>query len=80
MQTIARPAFSQSLYQKLRQLALPVAVAMIAAATPHLAVADDRFVPVSAEAGTDIPKATIKFGMRPCRQHLLLHWHEEGLV
>ncbi len=27
--------------------------------------ADDRFVPAAAEIGTDIPAATVKFGMRP---------------
>lgn len=40
-----------------------VAVAMLA--TPQLAIAADRFVPAAPEPGTDIPKATIKFGMRP---------------
>src|ERR1700688_4711673 len=32
---------------------------------PSPAAAADRFAPAPAEAGTDIPKATIKFGMRP---------------
>jgi hypothetical protein len=34
-------------------------------ATPVAAFAADRYVPAAPEPGTDIPKATIKFGMRP---------------
>jgi hypothetical protein len=48
----------------LGQLAL-LATAVAAFAVPQHAVAADRFVPADPEAGTDIPKATIKFGMRP---------------
>ena len=39
-----------------------VAGAALAAAPSR---ADDRFVPAAPEAGTDIPAATVKFGMRP---------------
>jgi hypothetical protein len=35
------------------------------AAAPQVARAEDRYAPAPAEAGVDIPKATIKFGMRP---------------
>lgn len=44
---------------------LALASALAIAALPQVAVAADRFVPAAAEAGTSIPKATIKFGMRP---------------
>jgi hypothetical protein len=64
MQMIRRPVFPQSLYRPLRRLALS-AVAAAALLVPQLASAEDRFVPAPPEAGTDIPKATIKFGMRP---------------
>ena len=41
------------------------AAATAALALPQLALAADRFAPAAPEAGADIPKATIKFGMRP---------------
>jgi hypothetical protein len=44
---------------------LLAAVTVAALAVPQLAVAADRFVPAAPEAGADIPKATVKFGMRP---------------
>jgi hypothetical protein len=43
--------------------ACALAVAMLA--MPHQAAADDRYMPVPPEPGTEIPTATIKFGMRP---------------
>src|SRR4051794_2731395 len=42
-----------------------LAVTVLAMAVPQIAQAEDRYVPGTPEAGTDIPKATIKFGMRP---------------
>ena len=56
----ARAAFRRSI----RPSAL-AALAVAALAAPGGALAADRFVPGAPEAGTDIPKATIKFGMRP---------------
>src|SRR4029078_5091815 len=44
---------------------LALAAVLAIAALPQAAAAADRFVPAAAEAGTSIPKATIKFGMRP---------------
>src|SRR6202166_4715989 len=46
----------------LGSLALAAMLALSAAASAETA---DRFQPAAAEPGTDIPKATIKFGMRP---------------
>ena len=40
-------------------------VAMLALSTAASAEAADRFQPAAPEPGTDIPAATIKFGMRP---------------
>jgi hypothetical protein len=48
------------------RLALAAAtLAVTALAGASLAAADDRYVPAAPEPGTDIPAATIKFGMRP---------------
>jgi ABC-type nitrate/sulfonate/bicarbonate transport system substrate-binding protein len=48
------------------RLALAAAtLAVTALAGASLAAADDRYVPAAPESGTDIPAATIKFGMRP---------------
>ena len=41
------------------------AIALAALVVPQLTVAADRFEPAAPEPGTEIPKATIKFGMRP---------------
>lgn len=41
------------------------ALALAVLLSPASASAEDRFVPAAPEPGTDIPKATIKFGMRP---------------
>ena len=41
------------------------AAALATVTIPQLAAAADRFMPAPPEAGADIPKATIKFGMRP---------------
>ncbi len=49
-----------------RMTRLLFAAASVAAiALPQLAAAADRFAPAPAEVGADIPKATVKFGMRP---------------
>lgn len=50
--------------QNLRRLAI-LATVLVGGAGSQLALAADRFVPAPPESGTDIPKATIKFGMRP---------------
>jgi hypothetical protein len=39
--------------------------AMLALSTAASAETADRFQPAAPESGTDIPAATIKFGMRP---------------
>jgi hypothetical protein len=56
----ARPGLPKAL----RGLSL-LAIGVAALVAPQLAIAADRFTPAPAEAGTNIPKATIKFGMRP---------------
>lgn len=50
--------------ERARRIAFSAATVLVLAASGH-ANAEDRFVPAPAEAGTEIPKATIKFGMRP---------------
>ncbi|MDQ0390306.1 ABC transporter substrate-binding protein [Labrys monachus] len=50
--------------RRVGRLAL-LAGTVAALAMPQAARAADRFVPGTPEAGADIPKATIKFGMRP---------------
>jgi hypothetical protein len=62
MQSLLPPGRARS--NRLRRLAF-AAAAIAALATPQFAAAADRFVPAAPEAGVDIPKATIKFGMRP---------------
>jgi hypothetical protein len=51
-------------WRGLKRFLLAAASAAVLA-IPQLAMAADRFVPAPPEAGADIPKATIKFGMRP---------------
>jgi ABC-type nitrate/sulfonate/bicarbonate transport system substrate-binding protein len=60
LQSGAKPKSRNSL----GRLAL-CAIGLVALAAPQLAVAADRFQPAPPEPGTEIPKATIKFGMRP---------------
>lgn len=50
--------------ERARRIAFSAAAVLVLATSGH-ANAEDRFVPAPAETGTDIPKATIKFGMRP---------------
>jgi hypothetical protein len=64
MQSMHQRDETSRLRKGLGRLAL-LAVSIAAIAVPQIAAAADRFVPAPAEAGTDIPKATIKFGMRP---------------
>ena len=60
---------------------LALAAALATAALPQVAAAADRFDPAAAEPGTDIPAATIKFGMRPYADNTFyIIAHEEGLV
>jgi hypothetical protein len=55
---------SQPLSNRIKRF-LFAAATVVALAGPQLALASDRFMPAPAEAGVEIPKATIKFGMRP---------------
>lgn len=57
-------AAGAALRQTVGRAALAV-VAVVALAAPGAALAADHFVPGTPEAGTDMPKSTIKFGMRP---------------
>jgi hypothetical protein len=64
MQTMTSPGTKPAWRGRLGRLTV-LATTMAALAVPQLAIAADRFVPAAPEAGTDVPKATIKFGMRP---------------
>ncbi|WP_454857916.1 ABC transporter substrate-binding protein [Rhizobium binxianense] len=64
MQTNSKLSAGRAFGHRLRRFAyLATTLAMLA--VPQFAQAADRFVPADPEPGTDIPKATIKFGMRP---------------
>jgi hypothetical protein len=58
-------SWQSSLFSRGRRCAAIAGLMMGAAVALGSASAADRFVPAPPEAGTDIPKATIKFGMRP---------------
>lgn len=64
MQTNWKLSLGRAFGYRLRRFAsLATTLAMLA--VPQFAQAADRFAPADPEPGTDIPKATIKFGMRP---------------
>ncbi len=64
MQSMLPPGAMPNWRKGLGRLAL-LALVLAASTVPQLALAADRFVPAPPEPGTDIPKAVIKFGMRP---------------
>jgi hypothetical protein len=64
METAVQPKRVGRIAERARRIVLSAAAVLVLAASGH-ANAEDRFVSAPAEAGTDIPKATIKFGMRP---------------
>ena len=64
MQTEIQQGSPPGRRSRLSRLASFAAI-IVGLAAPQLAMAADRFVPGTPEAGTDLPKATIKFGMRP---------------
>jgi hypothetical protein len=53
-----------TLLPRIRRVAVAGAMAISAFAAAPL-MAQERFVPAAPEPGSDIPAATIKFGMRP---------------
>jgi ABC-type nitrate/sulfonate/bicarbonate transport system substrate-binding protein len=64
MQTTSNQDMLRAFGRSLRRLAR-TAAALAFLAIPQVSLAADRYVPADPEPGTDMPKATIKFGMRP---------------
>ncbi len=64
MQTNSKPSLGRAFGYRLRRFAY-VATTLVMLVAPQFAQAADRFVPAKPEPGTDIPKTTVKFGMRP---------------